>query len=59
MCTPMYMIASTGEYRRNTLNFIQFNFISINRTNTFKKTHKLEDMQLNAKAWGMLQPIYN
>ena len=40
--------------------FIQFNSIYFpSKQQTHLKIHKMEEMQLKAKAWRMLHPLYN
>ena len=38
------------QFNSIQFNSIQFNSFSIKTTNTSKKTHKMEEMQLKAKA---------
>ena len=47
------------QFNSIQFNSIQFNSFSIKTTSTDLKTHKMEEMQLKAKAWRMLHHLYN
>ena len=52
-------LISLGTLGRIQFNF-QFNSIYFpSKQQTHLKTHKMEEMQLKAKAWKMLHPLYN